>query len=113
MALAPDHAHRVHVEQQAGLTSFGRCFRVENVRLAEAQVEALKASGILVQQETKVRGRLMCRCDGEQHASVQPARNSRAQAITDLLKGCCTFPEVSASCGPAHEALHEPADFWA
>ena len=25
----------------------------------------------------------------------------------------CTFPEVSASCGPAHEALHEPADFWA
>ncbi len=26
---------------------------------------------------------------------------------------CCTFPEVSASGGPAHEALNEPADFWA
>ena len=25
----------------------------------------------------------------------------------------CTFPEVSASCDPAHEALNEPADFWA
>ena len=25
----------------------------------------------------------------------------------------CTFPELSASCDPAHEALNEPADFWA
>ncbi len=25
----------------------------------------------------------------------------------------CTFPEVPASCGPAHKALDEPADFWA
>ena len=24
----------------------------------------------------------------------------------------CTFPELSASCDPAHEALNEPADFW-
>ena len=25
----------------------------------------------------------------------------------------CTFPELSASCDSAHEALNEPADFWA
>ena len=24
----------------------------------------------------------------------------------------CTFPELSASCDSAHEALNEPADFW-
>ena len=27
--------------------------------------------------------------------------------------GSCTFPELSASCDPAHEVLNEPADFWA
>ena len=53
LALAPDHAHRVHVEQQAGRASFGRRFRVENVRLAEAQVEALKASGCLCSRKPR------------------------------------------------------------
>ena len=32
--------------------------------------------------------------------------------IQSLVKSC-TFPELSASCDPAHEALNEPADFWA
>ena len=40
-------------------------------------------------------------------------------ALSDRLKDKgavflfdCTFPELSASCDSAHEALNEPADFW-
>jgi hypothetical protein len=31
---------------------------------------------------------------------------------TFLAQSHCTFTEEVASCGPAHEALDEPADFW-
>ena len=32
--------------------------------------------------------------------------------VSSVSQDFCTFPEVSASCDPAHEALNEPADFW-
>ena len=31
----------------------------------------------------------------------------------DIVVDLCTFPELSASCDSVHEALNEPADFWA
>ena len=37
----------------------------------------------------------------------------RAGKLLELSLLCCTFPELSASCDSAHEALNEPADFWA
>ena len=45
---------------------------------------------------------------------VPTRKNAHVRA--DLVHHCitdCTFPELSASCDPAHEALNEPADFWA
>src|SRR5271157_1742706 len=36
-----------------------------------------------------------------------------ANCISARVLLFCTFPELSASCDSAHEALNEPADFWA
>ena len=36
-------------------------------------------------------------------------RKTFKSALCHLL---CTFTEEAVSCGPAHEALNESADFW-
>ena len=61
---------------------------------------------------------LSLRSDGSNVASV--LKEIRRQAPEDITRigellasivPTCTFPELSASCDPAHEALNEPADF--
>ena len=67
--LAPDHAHGVHVEQQAGRTSLGTDFWVIDVDFAEAHVERLESLRVLMKEEAQVIRRLMSRRDRQQHAS--------------------------------------------
>ena len=65
--LAPDHAHRVHVEQQAGRAALGADLGVVDVGLAEAQVERLEPVRVLVQQVAQVGCRSVGRRDRQQH----------------------------------------------
>ena len=64
---APDHAHRVHVEQQRSRSPLRRDFRVEHMCLPEAHIKALAAIRVLVQQITKIGRRLMRGGDGQEH----------------------------------------------
>lgn len=66
-ASAANHADRIDIEQQAGRASPRRRFRVEDVRFAEAQLEALEPRGVLVQQETQIRRGLLGCGNREQH----------------------------------------------
>ena len=65
--LAPDHAHGVHVEQQAGRTSLGTDLGVVDVGLAEAHVERLEAVRVLVEQVAQIVRRSVSRRDRQQH----------------------------------------------
>jgi hypothetical protein len=47
----------------------------------------------------------------ESYTEIERVRN--LDILNNLVSFICTFPELSASCDPAHEALNEPADFWA
>ena len=47
----------------------------------------------------------------EEHLRTRHDKKQVQFTAIDLID--CTFPELSASCDPAHEALNEPADFWA
>ena len=46
-------------------------------------------------------------------ASISNVTQSAMIAEEIRCQFICTFPELSASCDSAHEALNEPADFWA
>jgi hypothetical protein len=46
-------------------------------------------------------------------ARMEPLGDGKFALYFKRHTGDCTFPELSASCDSAHEALNEPADFWA
>src|SRR5437763_3442741 len=82
------HADRVHVEQQASGTPLRSRFRVKDVRLAEAQVEALTPPGVLVQEETEIGGRRTGGRGTQEHASAsQPWRRHGAGGPGSLGHG--------------------------
>ena len=58
---------------------------------------------------TKNRDKLFTFID---HDGIPWNNNNAENAIKRFAYYPCTFPELSASCDPAHEALNEPADFW-
>jgi len=68
--LATDHAHRVHVKQQAGGTTLGADLGVVDVRFAEAQVERLEPLRVLVKQVAQIVRRSVGRHYREEHRSV-------------------------------------------
>ena len=74
--LAPDHAHRVHVEQQTGRTALVSDFGVEDVGLAEAQVKRLEPLRVLVEQIAQIVRRPVCRRDRQQHWPILAVRRT-------------------------------------
>src|SRR5262249_18069141 len=70
VVVLPDHADRVHIEQQARRAAFFARFRVVDVGPAEAQVEALTPFWVLVQEVTEVGGRRPHGRNTQEHASA-------------------------------------------
>ena len=69
--------HGVDVEQQRGRAPFFGDFGVEDVGLAETQVERLYPVGVLVQQISQVGRRLVGRGGREEHLSPTLRSGSR------------------------------------
>jgi len=64
---AADHADGIHVQQERRRAPLGRRLRVEDVHLAETDLELLALGRVLVQQVPEVRrGSVSC-CDGKKH----------------------------------------------
>ena len=58
----------------------------------------------------------LVRCGGRDKDDLIARREEDILAYNldlPVMHQYCTFPELSASCDSAHEALNEPADFWA
>ena len=66
-SLAADEPDRVDVEQERRRAALSRGLGIEDVHSSQRQVERLRPSRVLVQQEPKVRRRALRRCHLEQH----------------------------------------------
>ena len=87
LAGAANQSDRIDFEHQARGAAFGRRFRIEDVRLAEGQVERLESIGMLLQQVAEVGRRGMRRRQREQHG--RPSGSSRTWDNASSTKVRC------------------------
>ena len=64
---ATSQLDRINVEGQANGATMVRHFRVEDMRLSETQAERLKSIRVLMQEESKIAGRMISCGKSEQH----------------------------------------------
>ena len=69
-ATASDHTHRIDVEQHGRRAGLISRLRVEDRRVAKRELPRVHMLRVLVEQESKVGGRLMSRSDSQQHVDA-------------------------------------------
>jgi hypothetical protein len=62
--------NRIDIQEQTGRAGLVGRFRIEDVRLAKAQIEGLKAIRMFVQQEARIARRAMSCSESEEHAEL-------------------------------------------
>jgi hypothetical protein len=83
-------ADRVDVEEQCRGAALALRLGVEDVRLAEGKLEALRAIGVLVQQVAEIGGGSLMASDGQEHVVPSVAGRSRERSI-ESLRPCHAF----------------------
>jgi hypothetical protein len=69
--VSPHEPDLVHVEKKRRRAALGGCLRIEDVSLAERQLERLELRRVLVQQVSEVGRRLVSRGDRQQHGPTR------------------------------------------
>ena len=85
---AANQSDRIDVEKNCYRAPLDGSFRVEEVGLAERQLERMYVLGILVQQVAQIRGRSVIRCDRQQHGrkyTVPLLETRQAQGIAEQV----------------------------
>ena len=102
-SLAADEADGVDVKQQAGSAAIRSGFGVEDMSAAEAQVIALEAAGVLVEQVTEVSRARVFAGNGEKHRfnpiRAMSSADDRAGPSTHTARHGLGVPGSSGGAG--------------
>src|ERR1041384_1773002 len=118
---AAHESNGVDIEQQRRRAALRRRLGIEDVHAAERQVERLRPGRILVQQEPKVGGRLLCRRQFQEHArprglpETNEPRNEQSilTAALDGARARLASNTTQPPCGRAGTVRPPPPAVWA